>query len=75
MHRHFQDRDERMKELSGGKTLKVAAVPESSAATKKDKTTQKKKDPPQPQLAPVTAPSKGEKGDTSNRDNKGTRKG
>ena len=64
MHRNYQDRDDRMKEVVTGKTLKVALVKEDDKKNKKDKADKKekkdRKDPPDP---PTVAPSKGEKGD------------
>ena len=72
MHRNFQDRDDRMRELIGGKALKAAAAQDTQQSQKKKK---KEKETAQQQAALLVAPSKGEKGERSHKDGKGARKG
>jgi hypothetical protein len=72
MHRNFQDRDDRMRELLGGKALKAAAAQDTHQSSKKKK---KDKDSAPQQAAPMVAPSKGEKGERHPKDGKGAKKG
>ena len=80
MHKNFDERDSRMREMGGGKTLKVAAVKEEEPRKKRDKTPKRSEGLHEP--PPVLA-AKGEKGgkgfkghpDNYERGFKGTPKG
>ena len=75
MHRNYQDRDDRMREMITGtsKANKVAAVQEAAQTSKANNPQKKKKDKVPEQAAAVVTPSKGEKGDQS-KEGKGAKK-
>ena len=51
MHRNYQERDDRMRELVAGKSNKVAATKEDDKdkGIRRDRSEKKNKDPPEPQ--------------------------
>jgi hypothetical protein len=75
MHRNYQDRDERLKEILQEKTkaTKAAAAAESTQSQKTGNSRKKNKDNAPEQAAAVITPSKGEKGERS-REGKGSKK-
>ena len=75
MHRNYQDRDDRMKEMLQDKSKpnKAAAAQEAAQTSKTNNSQKKKKDNAPEQAAAVVTPSKGAKGDRS-KDGKGAKK-